>query len=71
MSNWSIENGSLEKIKNQCSSKQYESVSVSCDGKKIFATRYDQRVIGDNLLYREQKVVMMNPDGSDEVSLPM
>jgi Tol biopolymer transport system component len=68
---WDMETGSEEKIKNHCNSKEYAIPSVSSNGKKIFVSRIDQRVVGENLLYREQNIVMMDEYGNNEEILPL
>jgi Tol biopolymer transport system component len=69
--NFDFLSGALSKIKNQCESKKYGLGSISADGRKIILDRTNKKVIGDNLLYVEQDIVMMNSDGSNEEMLPL
>lgn len=51
-----------------CDSKQYRSVSVSSDAKKIIAGRADQKLV-DNNLYIKSGLSIMDIDGKNEVKI--
>jgi Tol biopolymer transport system component len=53
-------------IKNACNSKYYSSLSISPDGKKIIAQRYDQK-IENNYLYIKSGLSLIDIDGKNEV----
>ncbi len=54
------------KIKNACNSKYYTSLSVSPDGTKIIAQRFDQK-IENNYLYTKTGLSLIDIDGKNEV----
>ncbi|MHB8260871.1 MAG: TolB family protein [Bacteroidia bacterium] len=53
------------KIKDACNSKYYTSLSISPDGKKIIAQRYDQK-LENNYLYIKSGLSLIDIDGKNE-----
>ncbi|TND10148.1 MAG: hypothetical protein FD123_396 [Bacteroidetes bacterium] len=56
-------------IKTFCDTKLYVVIDISGDGSKIIASRWDQKLIGDNTIFSESNIYIMNADGTGEVKI--
>ena len=64
-----VASGFTTQLISNCDSKHYIFPSISPDGSKILFERVNQSKVSEVELFIENKIVLMNIDGTDEVTI--